>query len=91
MGASNSIIECALIGIQQTQRPKKASRWRNIFRRAHKGGGASRTQSLIQLSLRLCAALLGIGLLGYLVFEAARETFGNNCRPSAGDSLSLFF
>ena len=70
MGASNSIIECALIGIQQTQRPKKASRWRNIFRRAHKGGAAPRTQSLIQLSLRLCAALLGVGLLGYLVFRS---------------------
>ena len=70
MGASNSIIECALIGIQQTQGPKKASRRRNIFKRVHKDGAAPRTQSLIQLSLRLCAALLGIGLLGYLVFRS---------------------
>ena len=70
MGASNSIIECALIGIQQTQRPKKASRWRNVFRRANNFGAASRTQFLIKLSRRLCAALLGIGLLGYLVFRS---------------------
>ncbi len=70
MGASNSIIESALIGIEQKQRPSKASRWRNISRRAHNGGAASRRQFLIQLSSRLCAALLGIGLLGYLVFRS---------------------
>ena len=69
MGAGNSVIECALIGIQQTHKPKKARIWRRIFKQARKGGTAPRLQSLIQLSLRFFAALLGLGLLGYLVFR----------------------
>ena len=69
MGAGNSVIECALMGIQQTHKPKKARRWRRILKLARKGGSAPRLQSLIQLSLRFFAALLGLGLLGYLVFR----------------------
>jgi hypothetical protein len=61
VGAVNSVIECALVGIQQTPKSKKARRWR--------GGTAPRLQPLIQLSLRFFAALLGLGLLGYLVFR----------------------
>ena len=70
MGAGNSVIECALMGIQQTHKPRKARRWRGIFKQARQGGIASRLQSLIQLSLRFFAALLGLGLLGYLVFRS---------------------
>jgi len=70
MGAGNSVIECALMGIQQTHEPKKMSRWRGILQQARKSGTASRLQSFIQLSLRFFAALLGLGLLGYLVFRA---------------------
>ncbi|MGA8701536.1 MAG: lysylphosphatidylglycerol synthase domain-containing protein [Candidatus Sulfotelmatobacter sp.] len=70
MGAGNSVIECALMGIQQTHKPKKARRWRRILKLARKGGSAPRLQSLIQLSLRFFAALLGLGLLGYLVFRS---------------------
>jgi hypothetical protein len=69
VGAVNSIIECAPVGIQQTHKPKKASKWRRILKRAHKGSAAPRFQSLIQLSLRFFAALLGLGLLSYLVFR----------------------
>ena len=69
MGAGNSVIECALMGIQQTHKPKKARRWRRILKQARKGGTAPRLQSLIQLSLRFFAALLGLGLLSYLVFR----------------------
>ena len=69
MGAGNSVIECALMGIQQTHRPKKAGRWRRILKLARKCGTAPRLQSLIQLSLRFFAALLGLGLLSYLVFR----------------------
>ena len=70
MGAGNSVIECALMGIQQTHKPKKARRWRRILKQARKGGTAPKLQSLIQLSLRFFAALLGLGLLGYLVFRS---------------------
>src|SRR5271165_3116342 len=70
MGAGNSVIQCALMGIQQTHKPKKARRWRRIFELARKGGTAPRLQPLIQFSLRFFAALLGLGLLGYLVFRS---------------------
>ena len=70
MGAGNSVIECALMGIQQTHKPKKARRWRNLLTQARKGGTAPRPRSLIQGSLRFFAALLGFGLLGYLVFRS---------------------
>ena len=74
MGAGNSVIECALMGIQQTHKPKKARRWRRILKQARKGGTAPRLQSLIQLSLRFFAALLGLGLLSYLVFRTGPGT-----------------
>ena len=70
MGAVNSIIECALIGSQQSPKPKKARKWRRILKQARKGGTAPRPQSLIQGSLRFVAALLGFGLLGSLVFRS---------------------
>ena len=70
MGAGNSVIECALMGIQQTPKPKKAMRWRRILKQARKGGTAPKLQPLIQFSLRFFAALLGLGLLGYLVFRS---------------------
>jgi hypothetical protein len=69
MGAGNSVIECALMEIQQTHKPKKARRLRSILKPARKGGTAPRLQSLIQRSLRFFAALLGLGLLSYLVFR----------------------
>ena len=40
LGASNSVIECALTEIPQTHEPKKARRWRRILKRARKGGTA---------------------------------------------------
>ena len=67
VGAGNSVIECALVEIQQTHKPKKARGWRRILKQAQKAGAAPRLQSLIQLSLRFFAALLGLGLLSYLV------------------------
>ncbi len=74
MGASNSIIECALTGIEQTHKPKIARRWRRPLKQARSGGTAPRLQSFIQLSLRFFAALLGFGLLGYLVFRSGPGT-----------------
>jgi len=70
VGAGNSVIECALMGIQQTHKPKKVRRWRRILKQARKGSTAPRLQSLIRLSIRFFAALLGLGLLGYLVFRS---------------------
>src|SRR5271157_4642835 len=70
MGAGNSVIECALMGIQQTPKPKKTQRWGGILKLARKGGTAPRLRSLMQFSLRFFAALLGLGLLSYLVFRS---------------------
>ena len=70
MATGNSVIECALMAIQQTHKPKKAGSWRRILKLARNGGGtAPRLQSLIQLSFRFFAALLGLGLLSYLVLR----------------------
>src|ERR1022692_4843049 len=70
VGAVNSITECALMEIPQTHKPKNAGRWRNILKQARKGGTTPTPQSLIQISLRFVAALLGFGLLAYLVFRS---------------------
>ena len=70
MGAGNSVIECALMRIQQTHKPKNVRRRRRVFKQARKGGTAATLQSLIRLSLRFFAALLGLGLLSYLVFRS---------------------
>ena len=70
VGAGNSVIECALMGMQQRHKPKKARRWRSIFKQARKGGTTPRPESLIQGSLRFFAAFLGFGLLAYLIFRS---------------------
>ena len=67
MGAGNSVMECALLEVPQTHKPKKANRWKRVLKQAR--SIAPRLKSLIQLSLRFFAALLGLGLLGYLVFR----------------------
>jgi hypothetical protein len=59
-------MECALLEVQQTHEPKKANRWR-VLKQAR--STVPRLQSLIQLCLRFVAAVLGLGLLGYLVFR----------------------
>jgi hypothetical protein len=74
VGAVNSVIECALIGTQQTHKPKKAERWRTLLRQARNGGTARRLRSSIQFALRFLAVLLGFGLLGYLVFRSGPGT-----------------
>src|SRR6201981_3702150 len=60
-------MEYALLEVPQAHKPKKANRWRRVLNQARRT--APRLQSLIQLSLRFFAALLGLGLLGYLVFR----------------------
>ena len=70
LGAVNSIMECARIGIQQTHRSGKPRSRKAILKLARTGGTEPRPKSLIQGSLRFFAALLGSGLLGYLVFRS---------------------
>jgi hypothetical protein len=62
VGAGNSIAECALMEIQQTHTPKKARTWKRIFKVARKGGA--------EPTLRFLATVLGLGLIGYLVFRS---------------------
>ncbi len=69
MGAVNAVIESAPMDIQQTLEPKKAGSRGGILQLARPDGTARRLQSLIQISLRFFATLLGLGLLSYLVFR----------------------
>ena len=69
MGAANSVIECALMEVQQPHQDKKARRWARIVKLARKRGLAPRLRSFFRLSFRFLAAVLGVGLLGYLVFR----------------------
>lgn len=73
MGAGDSCIECALMEVQQTHKPKKAGGWRRIIKLVRWGGTSPTPQSLIRLSLRFLAAVLGLGLVGYLVFRSGPE------------------
>jgi uncharacterized membrane protein YuzA (DUF378 family) len=68
VGAGNSVIECAFMKTQQTHKHKKPRRWGRILKAASKGT-TPRLQLFIRASLRFFAALLGLGLLGYLVFR----------------------
>lgn len=70
MVAGSSCMECALMNTEQTRKPKTARGWRRIVKLVRRGGTAPGPQSLIQLSLRFLAALLGLGLVGYLVFRS---------------------
>jgi uncharacterized membrane protein YuzA (DUF378 family) len=73
MGAGNSVIECAFMKTQQTHKHKSARRWGRILRTAWKGSTAPRLQLLIRACLRFFVALLGLSLLGYLVFRTGPE------------------
>jgi len=74
VGAGNSVIECAFMKTQQTHKHKNARRWGRILKRAWKGSTGPRLRLLIRTSLRFFAPLLGLGLLGYLVFRTGPET-----------------
>jgi len=65
----NSVIECAFMKTQQTHKHKNARRWGKILKTVRKSSTAPRLQSFIQRSLRFFAALLGLGLLSYLVLR----------------------
>src|SRR5246127_2847504 len=69
MVAANSGIECAFTKSHQTHIEKKARGWGRVFRIAPIDGVARRLPSLMRLSLRSLGALLGLALLGYLVFR----------------------
>jgi uncharacterized membrane protein YuzA (DUF378 family) len=70
VGVGDSVMERALMGIQQTHKPKQPVRWRRILKRARNRGTEPRLKSLIRRSLRFLAALLGLGLLSFLVFRS---------------------
>ena len=69
MSTANSVVERALIETQQSHNQKKARRLGRILKMARKVGTAPRFRSLIQISFRFFVALLGLGLLGYLLFR----------------------
>ncbi|HVN20581.1 MAG TPA: lysylphosphatidylglycerol synthase domain-containing protein [Dongiaceae bacterium] len=69
MSASNSIFECAFVDTPQTLQPKKTRRWPKRLKRLLKGRSAPGSPSLLRLSVRFFAAVLGFALVGYLVFR----------------------
>jgi hypothetical protein len=69
VGAGNSVIGCAFMKTHKTHKEKNARKWETILRIARRGGAAPRLQSLLRFTLRSFAALLGLALLGYLVFR----------------------
>ena len=69
MGAANSVIECAFTKTDHTHIEKKARGWGCILRIVRNSGTAPKLPSLLRLSVRSFAALLGLALLGYLVFR----------------------
>jgi len=68
MSAGNSVNEYLPMDVQQTHQDKKTRRWARIVKLARRGF-AVRFRSFFRFSLRFLAALLGVGLLGYLVFR----------------------
>jgi len=68
MSTGNSVNDCAPMDLQQAHQDKKTRRWARIVKLA-RGGLAPRLRSFFRFSLRFFAAVLGIGLLGYLVFR----------------------
>jgi uncharacterized membrane protein YuzA (DUF378 family) len=69
MGAADTVIECAFTKTQDTQEQKDTRKWRRIFKKPCTGGAASRLRPLIRFSFRFLVALVGVGLLGYLIFR----------------------
>ena len=70
MGAANSLFECASMKTAHTHVQQKARRWRRILNVAKRDGAARRLRSLFRLSVRFLAAVVGLALLGYLVFRS---------------------
>ena len=69
MAAGDSVIECALPEVQQAPRDSNTGAWRRTPERS-KFDRSPKMQSVFRLSVRLLAALLGLGLLGYLVLRS---------------------
>jgi hypothetical protein len=73
VSAADSIIECALIDTQQAHKDKGGRRRVRPLKLAPHRGVARRLRSLLRFFLRFFAALLGVGLLSYLIFRAGPE------------------
>jgi glycosyltransferase 2 family protein len=56
-----------------TQKHKKARVWGMILKTARSSGTAPKFKSLMRISLRSFPAVLGLGLIGYLVFRTGPE------------------
>jgi glycosyltransferase 2 family protein len=69
VSAANSHIEFVFRKTENTRKQQGAKRWRSILRIARKGDAAGRLRSLMRISFRWFAPLVGLALLGYLVFR----------------------
>jgi glycosyltransferase 2 family protein len=74
VAATNSLIECPMTeNIPQPPKQEKSRPWARILKLRPNGGTAPRPPLLIRLSFRFLAAVLGLALLGYLVFRSGPE------------------
>lgn len=69
MGAANTTIECAFAKTEHNHTQQKTRGRRRILNTARRGGAAPKLRSLIRVTIRLFATLVGVALLGYLVFR----------------------
>ena len=86
MGAANSTIGCIFAKARNTQ--VRVKRSVKSFKLASGTGYAARLRSLVRLSLRWFAALLGLALLGYLVFRTGPALVWNQLQ-AVGWGVSL--
>ena len=69
MAGANSVIECAFLKAQGMHIVNKATRSKRFLKLERNAGAGRKLRALMRLSLRFFAALLGLVLLGYLVFR----------------------
>jgi uncharacterized membrane protein YuzA (DUF378 family) len=73
MGFANSIMECAFLETQKTHKQNGAKGRRGLLKSALKNGIGRRLRPLVRISVRFFSVLLGIALLGYLIFRTGPE------------------
>jgi Lysylphosphatidylglycerol synthase TM region len=73
MAFANSVMECVFLETQKTHKQNEAKGSRGTLKPASKNGIDRRLRPLVRISVRFFAALLGIALLGYLIFRTGPE------------------
>jgi hypothetical protein len=70
---ASSVMECAFVETQKAHKQNHAKGGRAVLKPDPKKGVDRGLRLFVRISVRLCAALLGIALLGYLIFRTGPE------------------